>query len=146
MIIGLIAGLILLLVVVAAAYLADRASGGTPLGDLRRGECFNLTKSLVGQKVERVSCSAGHTDEVAGALLLPAGPGAGYPGRDGILDLGKRGCPSQVGEFYGKKPPTVAETFVFGPDEAAWNKGERAVVCSLREPSVAKRTGSYLDG
>ncbi|MEO5680728.1 MAG: septum formation family protein, partial [Acidimicrobiales bacterium] len=142
----LLGGLVLLVIVVGAATLANRARRGTPLDGLRRGDCFNLTDGLFGQKAERVRCSAGHTDEVAGVLLLPGGRGAGYPGSAGILELGQRSCPAQVTEFYGSKPPAAAETFVSGPDRAAWKGGRRSVVCSLRQPSAARRTGSYRDG
>lgn len=141
------AGVLLVLAVFAAATVASRATRGTSIGDLRRGSCFNLSKGVFGEKAERVSCSARHTDEVAGVVTFPAPRGAAYPGRDGILELGTRDCPPLVSEFYGQKPPDpTAETFVFGPDQAAWERGERAVVCSLRAPSAAKRTGSYLDG
>lgn len=133
-----------MLLVVGAATLASRASRGTPLAQLRRAECFNVDSGLFGEKAMRVSCAKGHTDEVAGFVTFPGGA-ARYPGRDGILELGKNGCPLQVTEFYGQKPPGNAATFVFGPDEAAWRTGERTVVCSLREPSGAVRRGSYLD-
>lgn len=142
--IGIVAGLVLVLLVVGAASLASRASRGTPLDQLRRAECFNVDSGLFGEKAIRVPCAKRHTDEVAGFITFPGGV-AGYPGRDGILELGKNGCPLQVTEFYGQKPLGNATTFVFGPDEAAWEKGERTVVCSLREPSGAARRGSYLD-
>ncbi len=129
-----------------AASLASRATSGTSIGDLRRGDCFNLAKGLFGEKAHRVRCSAGHTDEVAGVLTFPAGAGAAYPGRESILEVGRRDCPALVSEFYGERTPADADTFVFGPDEAAWDKGERAVVCSLRSRDAAKRTGSYLGG
>ena len=129
-----------------AASLASRANRGTSIGVLRRGDCFNLSKGLFGEKADRVRCAAPHTDEVAGVLPFPADRPAGYPGRDGILEVGKRECPPLAREFFGEKPFSDADTFVFGPDQAAWEKGERAVVCSLRSPSAAKRTGSYLGG
>lgn len=144
LIIGAVAGLVLVLLVVGAAFLASRANGGTPLADLHRADCFNLGRGLFGQKASRVRCSESHTDEVAGVIAFPAGGGAPYPGRDGILELGKKDCPLQVTEFYGQNQPADAETFVLGPDEAAWKKGKRAVVCSLREHSGGPRRGSYL--
>lgn len=134
------------MIVIGAATLASRARRGTPLDDLRRGDCFILTDGVFGQKAERVRCSDRHTDEVAGLLHLPGGRGARYPGTPGILELGQQGCPAQVSEFYGSKAPAPAETFVSGPDRAAWKSGQRSVVCSLREPSAARRRGSYRDG
>jgi hypothetical protein len=133
--------------VVVLASVASRVGGGTKLADLRRGQCFNTTKALVADKANRVDCSKPHTDEVAGVLTYPAGEGAGYPGQDGILRLGKEDCGKEVGEFYGDKRATeTTQVFVFGPNEAAWKNGDRTVVCSLREENAAKRTGSYLDG
>lgn len=142
--VGVAAGLLLLGLVFGAATVANRATSGTSIGDLRRGDCFNLSKGLFGEKATRVRCSARHTDEVAGVVAFPAGRGAAYPGRERILELGRRDCPAVVSEFYGQRAPADAATFVFGPDEAAWEKGERAVVCSLRSPTAAMRTGSYL--
>jgi len=143
--IGLVAGLILLLIVVGAAYLASLATGGTALMDMRRGDCFNLSKSLSGRKAVRVSCSTAHTDEVVGTLGFPADDVFPYPGREGIIEQGKRDCPGVVSGFYAGKSPSAADTFVFGPDEGAWKKGERTILCTLRDPSSSKRTGSYLD-
>lgn len=143
---GSLGGLLLLLLVFAAATVANRATSGDSIGELRRGDCFNFTNSPFKERAERVGCSASHTDEVAGVLTSPAGSDEAYPGRDGILELGKRECPPLVRDFLGLKPPAAADTFVFGPNEAAWDDGERSVVCSLREPSAARRTASYLDG
>lgn len=149
---GLVLGLglggaaLLLLVVVGLALLANRARSGTALSELRRGECFNTEKAVIDLTADRVPCRAPHTDEVAGIVTLPAGEGSGYPGTDGILELGKRECARQESEFLGPRPrrPTT-QVYAFGPNEGAWKNGDRAVVCSLREASGAKRTGSYLD-
>jgi len=126
---------------------ASRVGGGTALADLRRGECFNVAKALVAEKADRISCAKPHTDEVAGLLTFPGGDGVRYPERQGILEFGKSDCGQQVREFFGTKvPSSTTQVFVFGPNKAAWEKGDRTVVCSLREPSAVKRTGSYLDG
>lgn len=146
--IGLGLGLALLLVVVVGlAFVGNKVTGGTALADLRRGDCFNTSKALVADKATRVACSEPHTDEVAGVLTFPGGESANYPGQSGILEFGKSDCVTQVTEFYGTKVPSdTTQVFVFGPNEAAWDNGERAVVCSLREESASRRTGSYLDG
>lgn len=144
---GLVAAVILIGIVVALASVANKVSGGTALADLRRGDCFNTSKALVADKATRVPCEEPHTDEVAGVLSLPGGDKAAYPGQSGILEFGKRDCVQQVTEFYGEKQPLeTTQVFVFGPNEAAWKNGGRAVVCSLREESTLKRTGSYLAG
>lgn len=133
--------------VVALASVADKVGGGTALADLKRGDCFNTSKALVADKAVKVACSEPHTDEVAGVLTFPAGDGASYPGQNGILEFGKQDCVQPVTEFYGNKEPSeTTQVFVFGPNEAAWRNGDRAVVCSLREAGGTKRTGSYLDG
>ncbi len=137
--------MLLLVIIVGLAAVANNVSGGTALSELRRGECFNTTKALVSEKATRVSCASPHTDEVAGVLTFPAADGAAYPGQDGILEFGKRDCLRPVAEFYGDKEPLpTTQIFVFGPNEPAWDSGERVVVCSLREQTVEKRTGSYL--
>ncbi len=138
--------MILILVVVGLASVANKVSGGTALADLRQGDCFNTSKALVADKATRVECAEPHSDEVAGVLTFPGGDGAAYPGQDGILEFGRDDCLRPVAEFYGSKEPSATtQIFVFGPNEAAWDNGERAVVCSLREPTGTKRTGSYLD-
>ena len=144
---GLGAALILILIVVALASVANKVSGGTALADLRRGECFNTSKALVAEKATRVACTEPHIDEVAGVLTFPGGDNAAYPGQSGILEFGKRDCLQQVNEFFGDKQRlNTTQVFVFGPNEAAWKNGERAVVCTLREESAMKRTSSYLGG
>lgn len=144
---GVGAALLLILAVVLVATVASKVTGGTALEDLRRGDCFNTSKALVADKATRVDCTKPHSDQVAGVLTMPAGSGASYPGQNGILEFGKSDCAKQVTEFYGPKEPlATTQIFVFGPNEAAWKNGDRAVVCSLREPTAAKRTGSYLDG
>ena len=137
--------MLLLLLVVGLATVASRFSDGTSLSDLRRGDCFNTRKAAVGLKANRVACAKPHTDEVAGVLTFPAGADADYPGEAGILELGKRECAQQEAEFFGsKKRSPTTQVFVFGPNEPAWRNGDRTVVCSLREESAIKRTGSYL--
>lgn len=143
---GLGLALLLILVVVGLASVANKVTGGTALADLSRGDCFNTSKALVADKATRVPCTEPHTDEVAGVITFPGGDNAPYPGQSGILEFGKTDCVQQVTEFYGNKEPSpTTQVFVFGPNEAAWENGERAVVCSLREESAVKRTGSYLD-
>lgn len=144
---GIGAAVVVLLLIVAAATAFNSVSGGTALADLKRGDCFNTSKALVADKAVRVPCSEPHTDEVAGVLTFPGGSSTDYPGQNGILEFGKQDCVQQVTEFYGNKEPTeTTQVFVFGPNEAAWRSGDRAVVCSLREETAVKRTGSYLDG
>lgn len=145
-VLGLIGALVLVLLVVGLATVGSRVTGGTALEDLRRGDCFNTTKALVAQKADRVDCATPHSDQVAGILTFPAGDDAGYPGQEGILEFAGQACGTQTAEFFGsvERPPST-QTFVFGPNEAAWKGGDRTVVCSVREESGAKRTGSYLD-
>lgn len=145
-VLGLIGALLLVLLAVGLATFGSRVGGGTALEDLRRGDCFNTSKALVAQKATKVDCTDPHTDQVAGVLTFPAGEGAGYPGQQGILEFARQGCGTQAEEFFGSvERPPATQTFVFGPNEAAWEKGDRAIVCSLREESGAKRTGSYLN-
>lgn len=144
---GLGIAAVVLLLVVGLAIVANRIAGGTPLDELQRGDCFNSKKGLVATKATRVDCAKPHTDEVAGILSFPADENAAYPGDAGILEFGKSDCMALVPEYYGSKTPAEStQLFVFGPNEPAWDNGERTVVCSLRESSGAKRTGSYLDG
>lgn len=143
---GLGAAIVLLAVVVVLAVLAGSVRGGTALADLRRGDCFTTSRALVADKARRVACAAPHSDEAAGVVTFPAAAGAAYPGGQGILDLGRRECMKPVSDHLGSRvPPPSTEVFVFGPNEAAWENGDRTVVCSLREQGGVKRTGSYLD-
>jgi len=144
---GLGAALLLVLVAIGIAIVASRVRGGTALGELRRGDCFNTSKALVNDKAIRVDCSKAHSDEVAGVLTLPASGGVPYPGQSGIFLRSEQDCQRQATEFFGtKRPSRTTQVAVFGPNEAAWKNGDRAVVCSLREDPPVKRTGSYRDG
>lgn len=144
---GIAGAVVLLLIIVGVATVASRVSGGTALSELRPGDCFDTAKALVAEKANKVSCAKPHTHEVAGPLRFPGSSDAKYPGQSGILDFGRLQCPQLVRDYFGtKRPSAIPEVFVFGPNQAAWRNGDRTVVCSLRERSGAKRTGSYRDG
>lgn len=141
---GLGAGTAAVLLLVAVI---SQTGSTTALNELQRGDCFNTAKVFVVDRTRRVSCSAPHRNEVAGVLAYPATPTDEYPGETRIMEFGRNGCVDPVASFYGTRTPSpTTQVFILGPNSTAWKKGQRAVVCTLREETGAKRTGSYWQG
>jgi len=122
-------------------------AGGTPLKDLKRGDCFNISESGLAGVVVLVACNQPHTDEVVGVNMLAGDRNAVYPGASAIIDIATRTCSAQANEFVGGRQlaGAVWQSFsqVFSQAEVGWNRGERTLVCTLREMSGAKRNESY---
>ena len=145
-VVGIILG-ILALVGVAVGALAVITHGFRPktvitykpaaVFGLRPGECVNSTGN--GLNVTVLSCATAHDAEVFATYSLPAGP---WPGASAVQQNAGNGCASRLDGYLNPQLATAALTqeYVY-PNQAAWQAGERTVVCEIRAVS-GQLTGS----
>jgi hypothetical protein len=143
---GIILG-ILALVGVAVGVLAVVTHGFRPktvityrpaaVFGLRPGECINSAGNSL--NVTRLSCATPHDAEVFATFSLPKGA---WPGASAVqLDAGN-GCVNRFSSYLNPQLATadLTQEYVY-PNRAAWQAGERTVVCEVRAVS-GQLTGS----
>jgi hypothetical protein len=104
---------------------------------LRPGECINSAGNSL--NVTRLSCATPHDAEVFATFSLPEGA---WPGASGVqLDAGN-GCVNRFSSYLNPQLATadLTQEYVY-PNRAAWQAGERTVVCEVRAVS-GQLTGS----
>jgi hypothetical protein len=86
-----------------------------------------------------LSCARPHDAEVFGRFTLPA---AAWPGASAVQADASNGCVSRFDSYIDPQLATASLTqeYVY-PNQAAWQAGERTVVCEVRAVS-GKLTGS----
>jgi Septum formation len=135
-VIGIIFGVIAL-VGVAVGVLAVITHGFRPktvvtyrpaaVFGLRPGQCVNSGSDAL--KFTVLSCARPHDAEVFASFTLPAGP---WPGGSAVrVDAGD-GCASRLDSYIDPQLATASLTqqYVY-PNQAAWQAGERTVVCEV---------------
>jgi Septum formation len=94
---------------------------------LRPGQCVNSGSDAL--KFTVLSCARPHDAEVYASFTLPAGP---WPGGPAVrVDAGD-GCASRLDSYIDPQLATASLTqeYVY-PNQAAWQAGERTVVCEV---------------
>jgi hypothetical protein len=148
--VGIVVGVILL-VGVAAGALAVVTHGFhkktvvtyriAAVFKLRPGECINSGPN--GLSVTALSCGTPHDAEVFATFTLPA---SAWPGNTVVQQNAGNGCASRLSSYL--KPALagagLAQAYVY-PNQAAWQAGERTVVCEVSS-STGKLTGSVRQG
>jgi len=108
---------------------------------LHPGECINSGAS--GLAVTVLACGTPHDAEVFATFTLPV---SGWPGNAVVQEDAGNGCAARLGSYL--KPALagagLAQEYVY-PNEAAWQAGERTVVCEVSSPA-GKLTGSVRQG
>jgi hypothetical protein len=104
---------------------------------LRPGECINSTGN--GLNVTVLSCATAHDAEVFATFSLPKGT---WPGDSAVQQNAGNGCESRFGSYLNPQLATadLTQEYVY-PNQAAWQAGERTVVCEVRAVS-GQLTGS----
>jgi Septum formation len=147
-VVGLILGVIAL-VGVAVGVLAVVTHGFRPktvvtvtyrppaVFGLRPGQCVNSGSDAL--TVVVVSCAQPHDAEVFAAFTLPA---AAWPGASAVGADASNGCESRLDSYIDPQLAAAGLTqdYVY-PNQAAWQAGERTVVCEVRAES-GQLTGS----
>jgi hypothetical protein len=94
---------------------------------LRPGQCVNSGSNAL--KFTVLSCARPHDAEVFASFTLPAGP---WPGGSAVrVDAGD-GCASRLDSYIDPQLATasLSQQYVY-PNQAAWQAGERTVVCEV---------------
>jgi hypothetical protein len=145
-VIGLILGVIAL-VAVAVGVLAVVTHGFRPktvvtyrpaaVFGLRPGQCVNSGPNALAVTV--LSCAQPHDAEVFAAFSLPA---TGWSGTSAVQRDASNGCASRLSGYLNPQLATapLAQEYLY-PNEAAWQAGERTVVCEVSAAS-GRLTGS----
>ena len=94
---------------------------------LTPGQCVNSGSDAL--KFTVLSCSRPHDAEVFAAFALPAGP---WPGTSAVRADAGNGCVSRLNSYIDPQLATASLTqeYVY-PNQAAWQAGERTVVCEV---------------
>ena len=145
-VVGIILGVIAL-VGVAVGVLAVVTHGFRPktvityrpaaVFGLRPGQCVNSGANALAVTV--LSCATPHDAEVFATFSLPA---AAWPGASAVQQDAGNGCASRFGSYLNPQLATadLTQEYVY-PNQAAWQAGERTVVCEVRAVS-GQLTGS----
>jgi len=139
-----VAGIVLVviaLVAVAVGVLAVITHGFRPktvityrpaaVFGLRPGECVNSGANAL--TVTVVSCATPHDAEVFASFSLPK---TGWPGDSAAQQAAGDGCQSRLAGYLNPQLTTadLTQEFVY-PNQAAWQAGERTVICEIRASS-----------
>ena len=94
---------------------------------LRPGQCVNSGSDAL--KVTVLSCARPHDAEVFAAFTLPTGP---WPGAPAVRTDAGNACASRFNSYINPQLATAGLTqeYVY-PNQAAWQAGERTVVCEV---------------
>jgi hypothetical protein len=118
------------------------ASACTAATDLRLGDCYDGGTGGTVTNVQPRSCADPHDAEVFGIAIYPGGPGAPYPGADGVEAFAAERCPVLFRDYVGIELETsVLVDGYLTPTEDSWKEGDRSVVCFLTA-AEGKLTGS----
>jgi Septum formation len=104
---------------------------------LRPGQCIDSGGN--GLTFTVLSCAAPHDAEVFATFSLPA---AAWPGTSAVQQDAGNACASRLATYLNPQLATAAlsQEYVY-PNQAAWQVGERTVVCEVRAVS-GQLTGS----
>jgi hypothetical protein len=104
---------------------------------LRPGECVNTRANSLSATV--LSCAAPHDAEVFATFILPAGA---WPGTAAVQQDASSGCAIRLSGYLNPQLATadLTQEYVY-PNRAAWQAGERTVVCEVSAVS-GQLTGS----
>jgi Septum formation len=104
---------------------------------LRPGQCINSGPNALDVTV--LSCTRPHDAEVFATFSLPA---TAWPGASAVQADASGGCASRLGGYLNPDLATIdlAQEFIY-PNQAAWQAGERTVICEVRATS-GRLTGS----
>ena len=104
---------------------------------LRPGECVNTAANGLSATVR--SCATPHDAEVFATFTLQAGA---WPGAAAVQQDAGSGCETRLSSYLNPQLATadLTQEYIY-PDRAAWQAGERTVVCEVSAVS-GKLTGS----
>ncbi len=122
----------------------------TPPAVLAVADCFDVDDFTPGAAISRtgihvVDCAGPHQHEVYAVVVDPDGPQISYPSDEGIASVADDLCLSAFAPALGVG--YQASTFDFAtirPDRAAWDAGERTIVCAVHDTDFQPLIGSHI--
>ena len=113
---------------------------------LKEGDCFNgalanTEHSIEVRNVDLVSCDEPHESEVYAVFELPD---SSWKGEDYVFEQADIGCRTRFEAFVGIEYDLSTWYFdLIAPLERSWKEmDDRQVICSVREESAMKVSGS----
>ena len=112
------------------------------------GQCFDTDSFAPGSAIDLssarvVDCAGPHQQEVYAITVQPGDAGAPYPGDDVLTAFADDSCLAAftpyTGLDYRASHYDIANA---RPDRAAWDGGERRVICALHDADFAELVGS----
>jgi hypothetical protein len=126
--------------VVAYSLLWDR---GVDYSKLKVGDCFDSSSNEI-RTVKVDPCSEPHDSEVFFLVTHPAGRDDPYPGKELLVQFAADACLGQPFTDYVGIPleQSKLKDFEIVPQESAWEKGRRVLVCGIDTGGEGDITGS----
>jgi hypothetical protein len=112
------------------------------------GQCFDTDQFAAGAAIDLssarvVDCASPHQQEVYAVVAQTTDPAAAYPGDDMLAAFAEDNCLAAFSGYTGLDYRTSHYDIANArPDEAAWERGERRVICALHDVDFAELTGS----
>ena len=119
------------------------AACGESVLDLTEGQCIQLPEgeSQVAA-VETIDCEEPHDAEVFSVFELEEGD---FPGPDEVRAQAQEGCLEEFEGYVGAAfEESSLEFSALTPNEDGWGRGDREIVCYLRDPA-GQLEGSMQD-
>ena len=114
--------------------------GGTAVGDIEVGACFDDPDSETVSQLQIIDCAQPHDNEVYAKALLTDSL---WPGTAAIEEFSIDACLAEfetyVGQTYAESP---LDYFFLSPTEEGFNQGDITVLCVLYSADLEKLEGS----
>lgn len=128
---------------VALAAVGCSDDGKDEANDLEVGDCVAGDLRTKADEVEVVDCEDEHVVQAIGSFEAEDG---GFPGDEELAALGFDRCQGDLFEAFVGIPYVESSTIWSSwlvPDDAAWEDGDRTVVCLVHTQDHEPTTGSY---
>ncbi len=143
-------GIVVVVVLIAAAFFVFRDRLSAAPGDLRVGDCFDVptaaSEADVISTVQQHPCTETHTGEVF-FVATYTGPDATYPAITDFDNFANTTCTPAFQAYVGidlDSSPDLSAGY-FYPPEDGWNSGDRTILCYIERTDSGPMTKSAKD-
>ena len=116
-----------------------------PVQTLDVGMCVNgVTEGSVIARIDPVSCSTPHDNEVVGTATYPES--SAYPGQATLETFAAPACIAAFNTYVGREfSSSSLDMLPILPTDATWASGDRAITCVVLARDRSKLTSSVKD-